>query len=86
MSASLVAVVPPEPLATFLGEGSYLPRGIPMLKHVLALPGQTVCRQGSTVFGRWHLRWVVRVSEMAAAGHFPSGMVVASLATANSFS
>jgi len=46
----LVAVVPPEPLATFLAEGSYLPRGIPMLKHVLALPGQTVCRQGATVF------------------------------------
>jgi conjugative transfer signal peptidase TraF len=41
----LVAVVPPEPLATFLADGSYLPRGVPMLKHVLALPGQTVCRQ-----------------------------------------
>uniref|UniRef100_Q07JC8 TraF peptidase. Serine peptidase. MEROPS family S26C n=1 Tax=Rhodopseudomonas palustris (strain BisA53) TaxID=316055 RepID=Q07JC8_RHOP5 len=40
----LVAVQPPEPLATFLSEGGYLPRGIPMLKRVLALPGQTVCR------------------------------------------
>jgi conjugative transfer signal peptidase TraF len=40
----LVAVLPPEPLATFLAEGGYLPRGIPMLKRVLALPGQTVCR------------------------------------------
>ena len=40
----LVAVVPPEPLATFLAEGGYLPRGIPLLKRVLALPGQTVCR------------------------------------------
>lgn len=46
----LVAVVPPERLATFLAEGSYLPRGVPMLKHVLALPGQTVCRSGPTVF------------------------------------
>lgn len=45
----LVAVVPPEPLATFLAEGSYLPRGVPMLKHVLALPGQTVCRDGLTI-------------------------------------
>ena len=45
----LVAVVPPEPLATFLAEGRYLPRGVPMLKHVLALPGQTVCRQGTVV-------------------------------------
>lgn len=40
----LVAVQPPEPLATFLSEGGYLPRGVPMLKRVLALPGQTVCR------------------------------------------
>jgi conjugative transfer signal peptidase TraF len=40
----LVAVQPPEPLATFLADGGYLPRGIPMLKRVLALPGQTVCR------------------------------------------
>ena len=45
----LVAVVPPEPLETFLADGSYLPRGVPMLKHVLALPGQTVCRNGPTI-------------------------------------
>jgi conjugative transfer signal peptidase TraF len=46
----LVAVLPPEPLATFLADGSYLPRGVPMLKHVLALPGQVVCRRGPTIF------------------------------------
>lgn len=40
----LVAVLPPEPLATFLADGHYLPRGVPLLKRVLALPGQTVCR------------------------------------------
>ncbi len=40
----LVAVLPPEPLATLLADGHYLPRGIPLLKRVLALPGQTVCR------------------------------------------
>lgn len=45
----LVAVMPPEPLATFLADGNYLPRGVPMLKHVLALPGQTVCREGLTI-------------------------------------
>jgi conjugative transfer signal peptidase TraF len=45
----LVAVLPPEPLATFLADGEYLPRGVPMLKRVLALPGQTVCRQGLIV-------------------------------------
>ena len=46
----LVAVVPPEPLATLLADRSYLPRGVPMLKHVLALPGQTVCRNALTIF------------------------------------
>jgi conjugative transfer signal peptidase TraF len=45
----LVAVQPPEPLATFLADGIYLPRGIPLLKRVLALPGQTVCRDGLTI-------------------------------------
>ena len=45
----LVAVQPPEPLATFLSERGYLPRSIPMLKRVLALPGQTVCRDRLTI-------------------------------------
>ena len=45
----LVAVQPPEPLATFLADGGYLPRGVPMLKRVLALHGQTVCRDQLTV-------------------------------------
>ena len=45
----LVAVQPPEPLATFLDLNGYLPVGIPMLKRVLALPGQTVCRSGRTI-------------------------------------
>jgi conjugative transfer signal peptidase TraF len=45
----LVAVQPPEPLATFLADNSYLPRGMPMLKRVLARPGQTVCRDGLAV-------------------------------------
>jgi conjugative transfer signal peptidase TraF len=46
----LVAVQPPEPLATFLDLNGYLPVGVPMLKRVLALPGQTVCRSGLTIF------------------------------------
>lgn len=45
----LVAVLPPEPLATFLADGGYLARGVPMLKRVLALPGQVVCREGLIV-------------------------------------
>jgi len=40
----LVAVQPPDLLAAFLDLNGYLPMGVPMLKRVLALPGQTVCR------------------------------------------
>ncbi|MGE0290532.1 MAG: S26 family signal peptidase [Bradyrhizobium sp.] len=42
----LVAIRPPEPLGTFLDFNGYLPIGVPMLKRILALPGQTVCRTG----------------------------------------
>jgi conjugative transfer signal peptidase TraF len=45
----LLVVMPPEPLATFLDERRYLPRGVPLLKHVLALQGQTVCRSDRTI-------------------------------------
>lgn len=42
----LVVALPPAPLATTLAEEGYLPRGLPLIKRVLALPGQTVCRTG----------------------------------------
>ncbi|WP_407156558.1 S26 family signal peptidase [Bradyrhizobium sp. STM 3557] len=47
--SELVAIQPPELLAAFLDLNGYLPVGVPMLKRVLALPGQTVCRTGLTV-------------------------------------
>jgi conjugative transfer signal peptidase TraF len=52
--ATLVVAYPPEPLATWLADGRYLPRGAPLLKPVLALSGQTVCRAGPvlTIDGR----------------------------------
>ncbi len=45
----LVLARPPEPLATFLDEGRYVPRGVPLLKRVAALPGQRVCRDGAAL-------------------------------------
>ena len=45
----LVAVDAPEPLASFLRGREYLPRGVPLMKRVAALPGQTVCRVGRNV-------------------------------------
>lgn len=45
----LVAITPPEPLAGFLAERGYLPLGVPLLKHVVAVAGQCVCRAGAVV-------------------------------------
>ena len=46
----LLVITPPEPLASFLGHRRYLPKGVPLLKRVVALPGQTVCRIQRTIF------------------------------------
>jgi type IV secretory pathway protease TraF len=48
----LVAVQPPEPLATFLADQRYLPRGVPMLKqrNALANPNQRKIRRDSSGF------------------------------------
>ncbi|TPK24007.1 DUF736 family protein [Mesorhizobium sp. B2-5-9] len=45
----LAVVMPPEPLAGLLAERGYLPPGVPLLKHVLALSGATVCRNGTAI-------------------------------------
>ena len=45
----LVAVMPPKPLADFMVERGYIDRGVPLLKHVAALPGQKVCRTGNAI-------------------------------------
>lgn len=45
----LVAVMPDKPLADFMVERGYIGRDVPLMKHVAALPGQTVCRTGNTV-------------------------------------
>lgn len=45
----LVAVMPPEPLVGFMVERGYVGRGVPLLKRVLGLPGQQVCRLRSTI-------------------------------------
>lgn len=46
---TLVAVDPPERLATYLADRGYLPHGVPLLKHVAAIPGQRVCRVNGTI-------------------------------------
>lgn len=45
----LVAVHPPAALPDFLDARGYLPRGVPLLKHVMALEGALVCRSGDRI-------------------------------------
>jgi conjugative transfer signal peptidase TraF len=45
----LVLVRPPESLAAFLVGRGYVARGVPLLKHVAALPPQVVCAAGHTI-------------------------------------
>jgi conjugative transfer signal peptidase TraF len=45
----LLVVAPPEPLASFLDQRHYLPKGVPLLKRIVALPGQIVCRLERTI-------------------------------------
>ena len=48
-NGDLVAVRPPQPLASFLAVRHYLPLNVLLLKHVAALPGQIVCRRGLAI-------------------------------------
>lgn len=45
----LVAVMPHEPLEDFMVERGYIGRDVPILKRVLGLPGQRICRIGHTI-------------------------------------
>lgn len=45
----LVAVDPPKALADFMVERGYIGRDVPLLKRVMALPGQEVCRIRRTI-------------------------------------
>lgn len=47
--SELVLAQPPAPIAEFLADGGYVGNGVPLLKRIAALPGQTVCREGFAV-------------------------------------
>ncbi len=47
--AELLAIDAPDPLAGFLAARGYLPHGVPLMKHVAALPEQRVCRTDRTI-------------------------------------
>lgn len=45
----LLVVRPPRRFARFMVKRGYIGRGVPLLKRVLGLPGQRVCRVESTI-------------------------------------
>lgn len=47
--ADLVVLEAPPPLESFLAKRGYLPPNIPLLKRVVGVPGQSVCRIGRTI-------------------------------------
>ncbi|MER8785109.1 S26 family signal peptidase [Mesorhizobium sp. M1006] len=47
--SDIAVVMPPMPLAGLLAQREYLPNGVPLLKHVLALGGTMVCRRGGSI-------------------------------------
>jgi conjugative transfer signal peptidase TraF len=46
---NLVVARPPAPLANWLAERGYVPKGAPLIKRVAGLPGQKICREGLSV-------------------------------------
>jgi type IV secretory pathway protease TraF len=81
-----VAIRPPAPLATFLDLNGYLPIGVPMLKRILAVPEQTVCRTGLSQLPSTASRSGKRASAMAVADRCLSGRDAASLPPTKSLS
>ena len=73
----LVVALPPAPLAAMLADEGYLPRGVPLIKRVLALPGQTVCRTGVFVTVD-RILMVPRAKRIGAATHCLPGKAAAS--------
>jgi len=82
---TLVVVRPPEPLASLLDRNGYLPRGVPLLKRIFALSGQTVCRTGTkSMLTALPLRQPASVT--AAAAPYQAGKAATSSAITKSFS
>jgi conjugative transfer signal peptidase TraF len=46
---NFVLAVPAPPLAAFAARRGYLPQGVPLVKRVAAVAGDTVCARGDTI-------------------------------------
>ncbi|MCW2387137.1 conjugative transfer signal peptidase TraF [Sphingobium sp. B11D3B] len=59
----LVAYRPSPVLAQFMAQRHYLPAGIPLLKHVAAYSGATICRRDAVVMIDGHVVAIARASD-----------------------
>ena len=82
----LVVVRPPEDVAAFLAEGGYLPRGVPLLKHILALARSNRLPSRRARSPSMPSRSARRASATAVAARCPSGRAAASSPRATSSS
>jgi conjugative transfer signal peptidase TraF len=48
-AGELLVVRPQDAVAQFMAARGYLALGVPLIKHVAALPGQIICRLGRTI-------------------------------------
>jgi conjugative transfer signal peptidase TraF len=49
LAGDLVAIEPSGSLARYLADRAYLPKGVLLLKRILAVSGETVCREGQHI-------------------------------------
>lgn len=59
----LVVVDPPKTLAHFLVKRGYLGQDVPLIKRVVALPGQVICRHGDRLSIDGQLRAIARARD-----------------------
>ena len=65
-AGDLVVIRPPETVARFLADGGYLPRGIPLLKHVAAVAD----KRSAAASPSTRSKWASRASATAATVRF----------------
>lgn len=51
----LVLALPPRPIQTFAAQRGYLPRGVPLVKHAVALAPDRVCESNNVVTINGHV-------------------------------
>jgi len=50
MRGDLVLAIPPPSVAKFAMQRGYLPAGVPLVKRIAGMAGDTVCAQGNSIF------------------------------------